>query len=421
MRFVHLTWKELWHRKVGTLLILAAIALCSGLIVAIQGRSIVAVEKNDRDMRGMGRNLVILPKGLGLDAYQKGEFGDATIPQTELGTVSKRGAGEEAPLPIRHFIGSLRRKVEIDGKKVILCGLTAEIDPVPPGGKKEPLERRLEAAEAELGFRAAELLGFGDLSETKTLLIPSFAPDRAEGAPPQFGPAGPRPSSSTSQGLAGPRRVSVVRIRPETGTIHDYMVFVDIDVAQERLGVGKVINCIEAMMVTNDRARFAEIAAQIEQRLAGTVEAYPLIGIATGAARARERIGRDAGLLSGLAALFGVLIVGGYAALNAWERQKEMGVLLAIAARPRHVAWVFLQKMFILGLVGGGIGCAGGIALALHRAPAELVPVIEAVRPDLWGMCALALGLTIALTVLPGLVGVAIAARVDPAETLRGL
>ncbi len=54
MRLVHLAWKELWHRKLGTLLILAAIVLCSGLIVAIQGRSILAVEKNDRDMRGMG-------------------------------------------------------------------------------------------------------------------------------------------------------------------------------------------------------------------------------------------------------------------------------------------------------------------------------------------------------------------------------
>ncbi len=310
----------------------------------------------------------------------------------------------------------MRRKVEIDGQKVILCGLTAEIDPVPPGGKKEPLERRLEAAEAELGFRAAELLGFHDLGQTKTLLIPSFGPERVEDAPPRPGPPGPG-----ARRPAGPRRVSVIRVRPETGTVHDYMVFVDIDVAQERLGLGKVINCIEAAMYTNDPGAFAEIAAHVEQRLAGAVEAYPLVGVAAGAARARERIGRDAALLSLLAALFGVLIVGGYSALNARERQTEMGVLLAIAARPRHVAWMFLQKMFLLGLVGGVLGCAAGIALALHQAPPELLPVIEAVRPDLWGMCSRALGLTVALTVLPGLAGVAIAARVDPAETLRGL
>ena len=93
------------------------------------------------------------------------------------------------------------------------------------------------------------------------------------------------------------------------------------------------------------------------------------------------------------------------------------GILLAIAARRKHVVWIFLEKMLILGVIGGVLGCWFGGMVGLRNAS----QVTTALRSLVWQTYGVALALAVVLTVLPSLAGVYVASRTDPAETLREL
>jgi len=392
MRFRHLVWKELWHRKLGTLLILIGIVVCVGLIVSMQVRTAIAVEKVSRDMLRAGRNILIFPKGLTLYDYRKGEFGNRTLPQSDVSFLAKPAATGE--LPARRFLGSLQRRTLIQGEELVLAGLTGEQDPLATAADKQAAAPRLEIGQADVGSDAARRLGM-DPKEPAFVFL---------GKPPQF------------------TRLKVRNVLAPTGTVQDAKVFVDITVAQKYFGTGQVINVIEAMSLTSAASDLKALEDEIGRRLAGEnqeprVNVYHRVALATGRARAETSIRRNTALLSGLALIFGMLIIGSYSVLSARARRREMGILLAIAARRKHVVWIFLEKMLILGVIGGVLGCWFGGMVGLRNAS----QVTTELRSLVWQTYGVALGLAVVLTVLPSLGGVYVASRTDPAETLREL
>ena len=100
------------------------------------------------------------------------------------------------------------------------------------------------------------------------------------------------------------------------------------------------------------------------------------------------------------------------------ERRQEIGVRLAVGARPRDVvAQLFVETLAVTavgGLAGVALGVFGCLALGRIDAP-DLVPI-----PILSGrLVAAALGVMIAVGVVAGVVPAWRAARIDPAITLR--
>jgi len=189
----------------------------------------------------------------------------------------------------------------------------------------------------------------------------------------------------------------------------------------------KIVNVIEAVSCMCSPQSLPIIAKRVETKLASLgrpVQAKHALAIVEARRRARVGTTRDADLVSVAVLLFGALLVAGYSALNAYERRRETGVLLAIAARPRHVAWVMLQKMLLLGLAGGALGCWLADALLTHYGMQIFQKLHGAMRSYVlaftgWEMYAVAVGLALGLTVLPGLVGVFLASWTDPAKTLQ--
>jgi len=396
MRFYHLAWKELWHRKAGTLLILAGVTACVALIVCMQVRAALAIEKMRRDMLRAGRNIIVLPRGLSLHDYRKGKLGTATLPQSDISFLAKAAASGD--LPARRFLGSLQRRTPIQGQDLVLVGLTAEQDPLATAQELAAVEPRIEIGQADLGCEAARRLDVDPKAPQFIFL----------GTPPRF------------------TRLKVRRVLPPSGTVQDDKVFVDIAVAQKLFGVGNVINVIEAMSLTSATADLKALEDQIARRLAGErgqprVNVYHRVALAVGRARAEHSIRTNTTLFSALALIFGVIIIAGYAVLNARERRREMGILLAIAARPRHLAGFFLQKMLLLGVLGGALGCLIGGAVGVRSKSAALAAIADTIRPAIWSVYTVAFLVGIALAVLPSLAGVYIAARTDPADTLRDL
>ena len=117
------------------------------------------------------------------------------------------------------------------------------------------------------------------------------------------------------------------------------------------------------------------------------------------------------------------LVIGGVGTLNMMldsvhERRMEIGVRLAVGARPRDIVVQFFTETFTVvslgGLFGVALGIGGCLVLGSLQVP-DLVPV-----PILsWEIVALALTVMSSVGLVAGVVPAWRASRIDPAETLR--
>jgi hypothetical protein len=411
MRTRHIVWKEIWHRKGSALLIVAGVALCVGLMVMFQRIGEGSTAEMREIMNRVGKNVVILPGEARLRDYLSGRLGEATFPQWYVGRAAKHQAGLAG-----HFQGSLQRRVEIEGQSLVLCGLTPEN----PSGLEEErsLARTLERGEAELGSSAAEALG---IRQGELLILPFLGPGAAEAGPPPMGPPGGRPGPLGPRPKGQAQTVRVVRVREATGTVDDFKVYLDINLARELLGVeGDVINVVEAMAFVTETSQAKRMIQALSDEFEGMeppVKVYQLKARAEVRRRTRWHNTTTMNYLSLGVFVLGTMIIGGLAVMNVRVRRKEVGVLLAIAARPRHVAWILAQKMALLAVLGGALGSWLGQRAALRWGP----PILASLPFDVWTAYGQALLAALVLMLIPALVGTLIAAHVDPADTVRGL
>ncbi|ATB43289.1 Macrolide export ATP-binding/permease MacB [Cystobacter fuscus] len=122
-------------------------------------------------------------------------------------------------------------------------------------------------------------------------------------------------------------------------------------------------------------------------------------------------------LLASIAAVS--LVVGGIGIMNIMlvsvtERTREIGVRVAVGARPRDILLQFLIEALTLSLLGGLIGAAVGLGVARFLASQFQWPLL--VRPD---VILLALGFSALIGVGFGLYPARKASRLDPIDALR--
>ena len=122
-------------------------------------------------------------------------------------------------------------------------------------------------------------------------------------------------------------------------------------------------------------------------------------------------------LLASIAAVS--LAVGGIGIMNIMlvsvaERTREIGLRMAIGARRRTILAQFLTEALVLAALGGMIGVALGIVVAMRLALRFGWPVL--VRPEVVTLSVLFSG---AVGVVFGLYPASKASRMDPVEALR--
>jgi putative ABC transport system permease protein len=121
-----------------------------------------------------------------------------------------------------------------------------------------------------------------------------------------------------------------------------------------------------------------------------------------------------------VAAIAGVsLLVGGIGIMNIMlvsvtERTKEIGLRMAVGARRRDVRNQFLIEAATLSTLGGAIGVALGVSIALAVAQFAGWPAL--IQPEVVG---LAIGFSALVGVAFGLWPAISASRLDPIEALR--
>jgi ABC-type antimicrobial peptide transport system permease subunit len=102
------------------------------------------------------------------------------------------------------------------------------------------------------------------------------------------------------------------------------------------------------------------------------------------------------------------------------ERVKEIGILRAVGARKKDIKRLFNAETFIIGLVAGLFGIAITYLLSV------IVNVIVLALAGVWGIAALPwwealvmICLSVALTLISGLIPASAAAKKDPVVALR--
>ena len=128
-------------------------------------------------------------------------------------------------------------------------------------------------------------------------------------------------------------------------------------------------------------------------------------------------------VLAGIAAIS--LIVGGIVIMNTMimavtERTHEIGVLKAIGATNKKIQAIFLTEAGLIGLIGGILGILLGSFLSLGGSLALEVPMGLSFQAVISPTLVLAaLGFSILVGVLSGLVPAVMASKLDPVEAMR--
>ena len=113
------------------------------------------------------------------------------------------------------------------------------------------------------------------------------------------------------------------------------------------------------------------------------------------------------------------LLVGGIGIMNIMlvsvtERTREIGLRMAIGAKPRNILEQFLVESLVLSLAGGLVGVSLGLVSAQYLAARFDWPLL--IRPDI---IFLAVGFSGAVGVVFGLYPARKASLLDPIEALR--
>jgi ABC-type antimicrobial peptide transport system permease subunit len=129
---------------------------------------------------------------------------------------------------------------------------------------------------------------------------------------------------------------------------------------------------------------------------------------------ARERVFTELlTMFGGFALLLASIGLHGVTSYAVTRRTNEIGVRVAVGARPRQVLWLVLRQVLALALAG----LAVGIPLALGAAPVA-ASLLYGVAPDDVPTVVAASMLLLAVAAVAGLVPALRAARLDPTVAL---
>jgi putative ABC transport system permease protein len=210
------------------------------------------------------------------------------------------------------------------------------------------------------------------------------------------------------------------------GTDNDDVAFVPLSTYRSRVETGGLGQFLDGTIFAS--ARSPELTAPAKTRIEtllrarhrireGALDDFTVRNLADFAAAQEEGARTMNSLLAGIALVS--LVVGGIGIMNIMlvsvtERTREIGLRMAVGARPRSILTQFLVEAIVLSGAGGLVGLAAGLAAAAWLVSRFGWPML--VQPTI---TALALAASALVGIVFGLYPAWKASRLDPIQALR--
>ncbi len=324
MNSLQLVIKELFYRRISSLVILITVIIASSVSVAIYTLSKASENETRKIMREQGLNLYIFPKGTNLiDFYSVNNTG--TFPDNYVDVLAE----SETFDAVRHLTGILQVKYP-DWKDP--NGSTHQILLI---GYKDEAEQKYLSKQETMGF---------DVKKGTVQLGVLVAKNIQPGQP------------FLIEGADGKLHSFLVDKRLEEGRgMMDQGVSFHLEDLQNLLGMEGKINKIEALGCVCHDGRIKNARSQV-QNIFPDLEVTEISSIADARENQRLMMNKYGSFIIPFVILSALLITGFLFYQNVHVRNREIGLLKAMGRSSSTILFIILSKAFILGLCGGIIG-----------------------------------------------------------------
>ncbi len=378
-------------------------------------------DQTRRLMRDMGFNLMIVHKNTNMADFWAADFALHDIPEEYV----HRLANDRRLTLIAHLVATLQKKIDWQGRKVLLVGYLPEV-PQPHMRQKSAMGYNIKPGTVLLGHELRGQYKPGDTVEVlgRQFIVAEIWPER--GSKDDITIAmhlhdaqellGKRDPPRINQILAlgcvcEGERLPVIRkqleeVLPDTHVTEFQSIA--LARAEQRTAVERKRKLIAASMQQNiaQRQKLLDerraILAQMEASRARTQQIMEMLAL----------------VLTPLVLLAAGVWVGLLAMANVRERRTEIGLLRALGKSSTMIAALFMGKAILVGLVGAIVGVGLGIVAARWTAGAVLGLSSEELRLSAAMLAATVAGapvLSAAASYLPTV----FALLQDPAVVLR--
>jgi len=210
---------------------------------------------------------------------------------------------------------------------------------------------------------------------------------------------------------------TVSTILAPTGAAEDAIIIGDLHALQQLLGKGGKISLVEIAAFCRD-CPITELVLQIAERFP-EAKVTALKQAVMAKMQSIELFRSFSYGVAFLVVIIGALLVFVTMMGSVSERTREIGIFRAIGFRQTHIMQIILLEAIVVGLIGGIFGVLGGNTAAWAILP--LVIPDGSLTAVNWSLAAVAVLLSVSLSVLASLYPARRASRLDPSMALRVL
>lgn len=332
MSSLRLVIKELFYRRISSLVILLTVIVASSVSVAIYTLSKASENETRKIMREQGLNLYIFPKGTNLiDFYSVNNT--ETFPDSYVDILANSKTFDA----VRHLTGILQLKYP-EWKDA-----NGSVHQIVLFGYKDEAQQIYLSEQETMGFDVKKgTVQLGALVAKNVKSEEAFIIEGVDGKPYSF----------------------MVDKRLEEGRgMMDQGVSFHLEDLQKLLGMEGLINKIEALGCVCHDGRIKNARSQV-QEIFSDLEVTEISSIADARENQRLMMNKYGAFIIPFVVISALLITGLLFHQNVNARNREIGLLIAMGRGSYNILFMILSKAFILGLTGGIIGFFAGSWIA---------------------------------------------------------
>ena len=404
MTLLDLVKKELWHRKAQLISGLLTMTIGIAVIVAIKSISTVSERAVSIKLDNLGANILVLPQGNNIDDYYSA---DIDAPLFSENYVSKIVS---STLPgIDNMSPKLTRRITIGKEHVVLTGILPKSEIA-----SKPLWQKTGLTGEQLKVSCVPSKSSSETAGLKDTKLQRKSIDTlANGCCLMGISAAKRLNKKENDAIIiEGKTLQVSKILPETGTVDDDRIFINLRIAQQLLNATNQISSIEIMGCCNEISD--GLLTKLKKVLPGTH--ITTIGqIVATQIETNQMMKKLMFAFMLIIIVVGSFSIGNFTWANVNERKKEIGILRLIGYSKKDVYFIMMAKALFLGIAGGIAGYLIGTIAAMLISP-EVIGMPAEIMPSL---LLVSLLLSISISLVGAVIPAYLAGKIEPFANLQ--